>query len=233
QGTQLSNLISLSGDLKTLKKLKIVGVEPFEQALMQAEKTINAHNQKTTFDIEFQGINDFIENIDLRKYIDTKGKVIVNASLALHHIQSSDLRFNALKMVKSINPAAFILVEPNVDHFEPNFYRRFQNCYQHFYAVFQVIDKLNLSKDDKNAFKLFYGREIDDIIGKHEENRFEKHEPAYRWIEKLKYSGFNLKTDFFSFPIETPHGLKIDFQSEGFLGFSYGNETVLSIIYAN
>lgn len=233
QATQIANLVELSGDLKQLKKLQIVGVEPSERALMHAKRTMENLNEKTNFEIEFLGINDFIENIDLKKHVNSQGKIIVNASLALHHIQLSEKRFEVLKMIKSLNPLALFMVEPNVDHFEPNFYRRFQNCYQHFYAVFQVIDKLNLSEDDKNAFKLFYGREIDDIIGKHESTRFEKHEPAYRWIEKLEQSGFQAKTDFFAFPIETPIGLKIDIHKEGFLGFTFGNETVLSIIYAN
>lgn len=230
QGTQMLNLIELAKPLKTLKTLHIVGIEPFPDALEIAKKAINHAKNETSFDITFTEINDFAETADFS--FPVKGKLIINASLALHHIQYSEDRFATLKKLKQLKPDAFILIEPNVDHSEPNFYRRFQNCYQHFYNVFQVIDKLNLSKEHKNAFKLFYGREIEDIIGKQESSRFEKHDSAFRWIEKLNQVGFELKTDFFEFPIETPIGLKIGIHPEGFLGFTHGTETVLAIMYA-
>jgi hypothetical protein len=226
------NLINSTEELYHLKKMHVVGIEPSAEALKKAEKAIMSLNKDTQFEIDFIAINGFVENLDLKSLIQPKGKTIVNASLALHHIQTSEKRFNTLKALNELKPHAFLLTEPNVDHFEPNFYRRFENCYQHFYNIFRVIDKLELDKNTQNAFKMFYGREIEDIIGKNEENRFEKHEPAFRWIEKLKQVGFEVKGGFFRYPNKTVADLKINFHDEGFLGFTHESETILAIIYA-
>ncbi|MGE4288572.1 MAG: GRAS family protein [Salinivirgaceae bacterium] len=232
QGTQMANLIELATDLPVLKKLHVVGIEPSADALANAENNLKLLGESAPFTIHFYGVNAFAENFDFKIPAPEGDKIIVNASLALHHIQTSENRFATLQKIKNLKPDAFFLIEPNVDHFEPNFYRRFQNCYQHFYSIFQVIDKLDLKPDYKNAFKLFYGREIEDIIGKQDSSRFEKHEPAFRWIEKLNQAGFKLNTNYFDFPVETPIGLKIAMHPEGFLGFTYGTETVLAIMYA-
>jgi SAM-dependent methyltransferase len=232
QGTQMANLIELATDLPVLKKLHVVGIEPSSAALANAENALKLLAEKAPFAIQFYGVNAFAENFDFKIPAPKSDKIIVNASLALHHIQTSENRFATLQKIKNLQPAAFFLIEPNVDHFEPNFYRRFQNCYQHFYSIFQVIDKLDLKPDYKNAFKLFYGREIEDIIGKQDNSRFEKHEPAFRWIEKMNRTGFELNTNYFDFPVETPIGLKIAMHPERFLGFTYGTETVLAIMYA-
>ena len=232
QGTQIKNLIELSKGMDNLKKLKIVGIEPFNEALIKAEESICALREQVPFELVFCGINSFAESTDFGQFANEPGAVIVNASLALHHIQSLEQRSEVISKIRAIHPLAFLMIEPNVDHYEPDFYRRFQNCYRHFYSIFQVIDRLDIDIIDKNALKLFFGREIEDIIGKRDGDRYERHEPAYRWIEKLRQSDFKIKSDYFEMPIETQMGIKIQFQKEGFLGFTFESETVLSIIYA-
>jgi hypothetical protein len=232
QGTQIKNLLESSKELCNLKKLKIIGIEPFNDALVKASTDINAYDSELPFEIEFTGINEFVENIDFSKITRENETIIVNASLALHHIQSLKQRYDVIANIKSINPLAFLLIEPNVDHFEPDFYRRFQNCYRHFYSIFRVVDQLNIDIIDKNSLKLFFGREIEDIIGKRDKDRYERHEPAYRWIEKLTQNGFSIRNNFFSLPFETKSGINIAMHKEGFLGFSYDTETILAVIYA-
>lgn len=232
QGTQIINLLELSSELTQLKKIKIIGIEPFADALHKASDNIEACKNKLPFQVEFLGINDFAENIDFSQFRNENDIVIVNASLALHHVQTLDQRYNIIGKIKSIQPKAFLMIEPNVDHFEPNLYRRFHNSYQHFYNIFKVIDQLQIAQDNKNALKLFFGREIEDIIGKAETERYERHEPAYRWIEKLRQNGFTIKNDFAEIPDLTKYGIKTEIHQEGFLGFTYESETIISVIYA-
>lgn len=232
-GTQLMNIIELSKNLPQLKKITIVGIEPFSDALVLAEKNIKALQQSTAFEITFIGINDFAENIDFTTIPNIGGKIIVNASLALHHLQTQTQRSQTIANIKKINPTAFFLTEPNVNHFEPDFHQRFQNCYKHFYSIFQVIDRIDISETDKNALKLFFGREIEDIIGNEEKDRYERHEPATQWINKLNEVGFTLRNDLLKSPFETSEGLSIKNHPEGFCGFTYEDETVLSLMYAN
>lgn len=234
QGTQVVNIIEMAKKLPLLRRLNIVGIEPFAEALQQAGKNIQAFAGAVPFEINFTPICDFAENVDFEAIEHLRGKLIVNASLALHHIQSELLRNYTIDRVKAMNPNAFILIEPNVNHFETDFFQRFQNCYRHFHHIFQVIDQIeNLSNTDKNALKLFFGREIEDIIGKPDQDRYEKHEPATHWINRLKSSKFSIKSNFLQAPVSAGCGVEIRYHQEGFLGFTHGDETVLAVIYAN
>ncbi|MBL7798335.1 MAG: hypothetical protein JNJ90_17705 [Saprospiraceae bacterium] len=234
QGTQMLNIIEQAKSLSRLKKIHFVGIEPFGEALRHAEKNILARNGQVPFGISFTGIHDGAENVDFSALNGLRGKIIVNASLALHHIQSDRQRSDTFASIRQINPDALILIEPNVNHYEPDFFARFKNCYNHFYSIFQVIDHIeNLEQADKNALKLFFGREIEDIIGKEEKDRYEKHEPATHWIERLHQNRFSLRRDLLKVPVEAGCGVKISYHKEGFLGFTFKEETVLAVIYAN
>ena len=234
QGTQMLNLIKAAKWLGQLKKLHFVGIEPFGEALRQAEKNILAQNGQVPFEIRFKGIQDGAENVDFTTLGPLTGKIIVNASLALHHIQTDQKRTATIAQIRQINPQALLLIEPNVNHYEPDFFARFKNCYHHFYSIFQVIDRIeDIGQADKNALKLFFGREIEDIIGKTEKDRYEKHEPATHWIERLKQNRFSIKQHFSKIPTEAGCGVKIACHQEGFVGFTFQQETVLAILYAN
>lgn len=234
QGTQVLNIIERAKNIAGLEKLHIVGIEPFGDALAMAEKNILALNENVPFDITFTAIHDGVENVDFSMFKQLAGKIIVNASLALHHIQSDAKRSEVIAKVKSLNPGAFMLIEPNVNHFETDFYSRFQNSYRHFSHIFQVIDRIeNITISDKNALKLFFGREIEDIIGKEEKDRFEKHEPATHWINRLKMNGFSIKNDILKAPVTADCGVEINYHKEGFVGFTHEDETVAAIICAN
>ena len=234
QGTQMLNVVERAKGLTELKRLHIVGIEPFGEALAKAGETLLACNGQVPFEIRFTAIHDSVENMDFAALQNLGGKVIVNASLALHHIQSGEQRTATIAKIRQIKPDAFLLIEPNVNHYEPDFFARFRNCYHHFYSIFQVIDRLENTADvDKNALKLFFGREIEDIIGKEEKDRYERHEPAAHWISRLRENRFTLKNDFLKSPVEPGCGVEIAYHKEGFLGFTFQQETVLAVMYAN
>lgn len=233
-GTQVLNIIERCKKLDGLQKLHVIGIEPFGDALEKAGKLILAQNGQVPFDIRFTGIQDSVEKVDLTSITGLQGKIIVNASLALHHIQSDKKRQTTIAQIKALKPGAFFLIEPNVNHYEPDFFKRFVSSYHHFSNIFQVIDQIeHVSNDDKNALKLFFGREIEDIIGKEEQDRFEKHEPATQWIERLKQNQFNINSAALSGPTSAGCGVEIKYHQEGYIGFTHLTETVLAIIYAN
>lgn len=236
QGTQMLNLIRMLEEQSDLKKLTIIGVEPFEEALKTAQKKFAAIAAEVSFEINFIPWNVFVQDISKRNMMKNlspfRGELIINNSLALHHIQSLEQRDFVLDNMRDAEPRGILLIEPNIDHFEPDFHKRFKNCFQHFYHIFLVIDNLDIDRDAKNGLKLFFGREIEDIIGKTNEERYEKHEPAYRWIEKLKKSRFQMQNQFLKELPKVNSGIKLNYNEEGYLGFTYKEETVLSIMYA-
>jgi len=232
-GTQVCNVLELLKDNASLKKLVITGIEPGSEALLKAEKQVMEMQPQLPFRIEFRGIPGFAENMDLSAIDYGAENLIVNASLALHHIQKSESRNRLLSQVKLLNPMAFFLVEPNVNHFEPDFMKRFRNSFNHFYNLFKTIDGLEIEPNEKSALKLFFGREIEDILGKTETDRFEKHEPASNWIERLASTGYTLSSEQLSIPVQSEAGVNIRYSDPGFVGFSFENETILSVIYAS
>lgn len=232
-GTQMVNILELIKNNTSLEKLIIIGIEPFAEALSIAEKNICSYKDKVNFELEFVPVQEYAEQVDFKSLKNICGTVIVNASLALHHIQTEALRSKTIAGIKALNPVAFILTEPNVNHFESDFYSRFKNSYQHFHCLFKVIDQLEIDNQYKNGLKLFFGREIEDIIGKAESDRFEKHAPASQWIQLLKQNNFSTKNEMLSHAFIANPGVEIKYHNEGFIGFTYDNETALALIYAN
>ena len=231
-GTQVCNILTNATHLDNLEKLVIVGIEPSPEALAKAVAAIMAMKPQLPFAIELKPIVGFAEHIDLRMIDYGTPNIIVNASLALHHIQTSTLRNNVIAQLREINPLAFFLIEPNVNHFEPDFLQRIENAFNHFYSLFRTIDGLDINPNEKSSLKQFFGREIEDILGKPEESRFEKHEPAQHWLNRLHACGYDIKTHLLNAPVSFEAGVVIRQHPEGFLGFTFDSETVLSIIYA-
>ncbi|MBN2486034.1 MAG: hypothetical protein JXB34_08665 [Bacteroidales bacterium] len=236
QGIQMVHLLQKLNSLPKIKNVTIIGIEPFIDALEATGENFSRLKSQVNYNLHFEPWNIFIENIKeatfAEKLAPFNGEIIINASLALHHIQTLDNRLQVMSVLRSPSPKGIVLVEPNIDHFEPDFNRRFHNCYQHFYHIFQVIDNLNIDQYTKNGLKLFFGREIEDIIGHKNSERYEKHEPAFRWIEKLIHGGFAVQNNFLEKLPEVGSGIDLYFNESGYLGFRYKSETVLSVIYA-
>jgi hypothetical protein len=232
QGVQMLNLLEQAKSLPNLKFVRVIGIEPFADALLATEYKMQAFGLQAPFQLEFTGICDFAENVDFTQFKNTYRPVIINASLALHHIQSSEARNQTLCSIRALNPLSLLMIEPNVNHVEPNYLLRSRNCYNHYYNLFKVIDLLEISIEDKNALKLFFGREINDVLGNEDAHRFERHEQASVWIQRLKENGFSNNSNLLTIPTSGEYGVTIHHHPEGFLGFTFEQETILSVLYA-
>lgn len=232
QGVQMMHVLQAANNITTLKKVNIIGIEPFADALSTAQKNIDDLKKSLNFQVNFRPINQFIEEINFSELVIGPCKLIVNASLALHHIQSSEKRNDVLKDIKSLNPFLFLLIEPNVNHMEVDINKRFENCYNHYYNLFLVIDKLPIEDNEKYILKRFFGREIEDVLGKNEWDRYEKHELANTWIQRLQNAGFTLNPHLLHSPVQSELGVNIAIHENSFIGFTHETETILAVISA-
>jgi hypothetical protein len=159
---------------------------------------------------------------------------IINASFALHHIGNLggvDVRNQILKRLRAMNPIGLVLSEPNIDHMEQDFEKRFYNCWNHFNITFDVIDELDLAPQEKDALKVsFFGREIADILGNPEDQRVERHETAKSWLRRLKECGYK-PYQAVVLP-DTSSSVVKAVKHEGHIGLDYGTETIVSVICA-
>ena len=202
-GMQVVNVLQLlAGQADTqIKHLTIVGIEPFADALQTAEKSFSSI--KLPFQITFRPHVAFIEKMmlaEIRALLPSAyDSLTVNASFALHHIQRAAHREAVFRHIHDLVPKAFVLSEPVSDHFEPHYATRFQNAVKHYGLVFEVIDSLDITLQEKAALKLFFSREIDDVLGHEEDVRVEKQYATHQWLALFKSTGFTLEKPLTSF----------------------------------
>src|SRR5690606_18749845 len=165
-GTQMLHILERAKELEHLRKLTLIGIEPFENALCTAEEKIMQYKNQVGFELEFIAVREYIERTDLSTFADVNSAMIVNASLALHHIKTEADRNWVISAIHALQPKAFLLIEPNVNHFTNDLATRMLNSDDHFLGVFRVIDRLDASAEDKTGLKLFFGRELEDILSK-------------------------------------------------------------------
>ena len=232
-GTQMLHILDRAKTLTHLRKLTIIGIEPFEDALRTAGEKIMQYKELVGFELEFVPVPEYIERVDLSQYRPVHGACIVNASLALHHIKADEDRDRVIAGIRALKPEAFLLIEPSVNHFTDDLAARMLNSYEHFIGIFRVIDRLDASDEDKNGLKLFFGRELEDILSKaDDEERYEKHEPVSSWLYRLKQCGFVPDSTLLLSEPKQVLGVKIQPFSKGYVGFSEQEETILSVILA-
>ena len=237
RGIQIARLIDeLAATRTRLKHLTVVGVEPFAEAIAFAETLIRQAAEKAPFSVEFVPVVSLVEDLApdalLRTFPKHYDSLVINSSLTLHHLPTVWQRQSFFHLMRSFRPNALLLTEPHSDHLEPDWRLRTLNAYDHYRAVFGVIDGLAIDRAAKNGLKMFFGREIDDVVGHPDENRFEKHQEAQQWVQYLQKSDFQLLPDFeipIAFPLE-PITLRI--HPAGYLVLEHAGVTVLSIFRA-
>jgi len=237
-GKQLCSLLKTLAKTRAnkLAHLTIIGMEPFSEALAKGKAQVDELAQSLPFGIDFIPFNGFIEKTKTEELLDLIPKendgIIVNASFALHHIQRRAERLEAFQKLFKAGVDSIVLTEPHADHMEPVFTKRFENCLHHYRLLFNIIDNLDIKEKEKGALKLFFSREVEDVIGKGEEERVERHDLPGRWIDKLRKSGFEAVHHCLpNYNGEMGGRLRLSYHRGGYWQFEYEGESVISLMH--
>jgi hypothetical protein len=237
-GFQVANIIEgLSKKVGVaVQHLTIIGIEPFADAVATAHGNIKRVSTNAPFTVNLVMKVAFIEQFslaDLQQLLPLNHDgVYVNASFALHHIQQKSQRKTVFEILKALDVKAFVLSEPNSDHYEHIYPKRFQNCVHHYGILFQIIDTLPIIATEKAALKLFFSREIDDVLGNSESVRVEKHYAIEQWVELFAKTGFQLQkrpAHFEYTQLNSTH-LQIDLPNR--YATVFGDEEITSLFWA-
>lgn len=122
--------------------------------------------------------------------------VAVNSVLQLHRLladapSSGDARAPidaVLECVASVRPRVFTVVEQEADHNKPGFLDRFTEALFYYSAVFDSLDAASGGAGDAAA-EAYLEREICDIVCGEGAGRRERHEPLWRWRDRLGRTG--------------------------------------------
>lgn len=233
RGLQTVSLMRMLQDMRpALRRLTIIGIEPFQEARIAAEESIGRQATTMPFQTVFHPVDGFAEQIhpDILQplFPPVYDRLLVNSSLTLHHLQATVQRESFFRTIHELGAAAIYLTEPDTDHCTEELLTRSRNAYRHFGAVFQVIDNLAITVKEKNGLKLFFGREIEDIVARDSTQRYERHEPAYRWLYYLKNAGYIHSP----FTVPVPEEKNVWIKNSGSLDIGYKETSVLSLIKA-
>ncbi|HEY8876314.1 MAG TPA: GRAS family protein, partial [Roseateles sp.] len=138
-----------------LRELTVIGIEPAQAALEMAQTQLEQAGRDLGLALRVLPVLGSVESLEEAQWALIRGVCtgtapIINASFALHHIdddgQGRDQRQCVLQRLRELDPALLVLAEPDVDHLETALYPRFRNCFAHFSAVFDTLDRLDLAQ---------------------------------------------------------------------------------------
>mgnify|MGYP003592499331 CR=1 FL=1 len=198
KGAQMLALLrALAAAPGRLRRLRIVALDPGAPALAEAQAAIEALAPALPFAVEVRPLRALIERCDpalLREALGANEGVTINAAYALHHTAHApgdpELRTQLLRQLAGLRPRMFTLIEPNANHDTELLTRRVHSCWEHFGTVFDLVDQSEATPLEKFAVKrLFFGREVRDILGTSDAFRCERHEPYESWLLRLAKAG--------------------------------------------
>ncbi|MGV9384641.1 GRAS family protein [Nonomuraea sp. NPDC003707] len=216
-------------------RLTVIGVDPAAASLRQAEQAI----RDTGVMLDFHGVPRLAEHMtgeDWDLVRRAPRPLVMNAAFALHHLRDSpsgvDERNTFFERLRAAEPDVVVLCEPDSDHHRVALPERFHNSWEHFHAVFQLIDALEVTAADRNAMKLFFRREVADIVGTADDKeRYERHEPTATWLARLRAAGFHpMPVPSSAVPeAATPAAIRQDPDS---VRIGFEGESLVAVLYA-
>ncbi|MES2299796.1 MAG: GRAS family protein [Pseudomonadota bacterium] len=148
--------------------------------------------------IRFTPVLKAVEDIDFKALMPQQaGYTIVNASLALHHILPDELqadggRQHVLAQIQALRPDLFVLVEPDSDHNNLSAGATIVEAMAHYMTVFQTLDHFLGDSAQLGVIEsAFFGREMHNILGHLDAQRYERHERHAQWAQRLQRLGFH------------------------------------------
>ena len=198
KGAQVIALLgALAADPGRLRRLRVVALDPSLASLGEAQVAIAVAARGLPFVVEVVPLHGLVENFEvdaLRAALGEPDGVVINAAYALHHtthaLNDQHSRTELLRRLAALRPRVYTMVEPNANHDTEQLTRRVHSCWQHFAAVFDLVDRSDATPLEKFAIKeKFFGREVRDILGTSDTFRCERHETCESWLLRLTKAG--------------------------------------------
>jgi hypothetical protein len=234
---EVSLLYLLATQRRLPRKLNVIAIEPDAGSLLEAGESLAEAAMTLGLELEFHPVHKVVEELedsDWRFFASFGAPMVVLGAFAVHHVRSrvgTAARDALFHRLRALEPDAVVLCEPSSNHNSPSLRDRFEASWHHFGLTFRIIDGLEIPDAEKSSMKMFFAREIEDILANAEETRCERHEPVDVWVQRLRDAGFAPCVDFgmVGTPASGPVRVAV---REGYLGLDYGDETLVAIVCA-
>lgn len=233
QEVALLRMMAREGTLP--ERLTVIAVEPNAHCLAEAERALRETAESLELDLRFRGIRAAIEELTPQQWATLRpdeSPLIVHAAFAMHHIRETPMggRDAVFARLRAIDAEAVILCEPNANHHTNSFFHRFESAWEHFSRTFALIDRLDVTPRERRSMKLFFTREIEDILANDDDARCERHEPTMTWVARLARSGFHPSQDLTV--AAGPEEWITTSAHRGYVGLDFEGTTLVSIVAA-
>jgi Fe2+ transport system protein FeoA len=234
---EVALLYQLGTQRRLPRKLNVIAIEPDAGSLLEAGESLAEAALMLGVDLEFHPVHKVVEELDdadWRFFGSFGAPLVALSAFAVHHVRSTgrgSARDAFFRRLRALAPDAVVLCEPSSDHDSPSLRERFEAAWHHFGLTFRLIDELEIGDAEKSAMKMFFAREIEDILGNAEETRCERHEPVDAWVRRLREAGFVPCTDFGLVGRSSAGPVRVAVRN-GYLGLDYGDETLVAIVCA-
>ncbi|MFM7839441.1 MAG: GRAS family protein [Chitinophagaceae bacterium] len=234
RGVQLMRMLQHLQAHLSLSSITVIGVELIREALEHTTQLMEQATKQAPGELRFIPLNSTLESLqrnEVAQYIPASCDfVFVNASLSLHHLQQQDERKILFQKVSSWKPDLFTIIEPNAATFTEHFETRLYNAAEHFNALYNFTDTLELKPEEKRTLKMFFSNDFFDPLALPEAHRFEKLERAERWIEYGDQAGLrSFALDEWAKPIHIRE-IQISGSPQPFINFNYRGVDLLATI---
>jgi hypothetical protein len=171
-------------------------------------------------ELTYVHFEETLEELDRNRFaIQTGETLIVNAALALHHLQETE-RDIALCEIRNMNPDLFVLVEADSAHHQLPFMPRLLEAVRHYGTLYDVFDTLFPADMPERVIieQSFFGREIINVLAVAEKSRYERHERLEAWIQRAQRAGFTpydatLREPIAGIPFHPKFSIRGDYQT--------------------
>ena len=220
------------------RKLNLIAVEPDAGSLLEAGAALAEAAGMLGVELDFHPVHKVVEELDEEDWTffgSFGAPLVVLGSFAVHHIRpqpGGSARDALFRRLRALEPDAVVLCEPSSNHDAPSLLDRFEASWRHFGLTFRIIDELeDVPAAAKAAMKMFFAREIEDILANAEESRCERHEPVESWVRRFRDAGFTPCGDWGLFELPEAGAVRV-VPRDGYLGLEYGDETLVAILCA-
>lgn len=234
---EVALLYLLATQRRLPRKLNVIAIEPDAGSLLEAGAALAEAAETLGMELDFHPVHKVVEELDeedWRAFGSFGAPLVVLGAFAVHHVRSAPgarAREALFHRLRALEPDAVVLCEPSSNHDSPSLLERFEAAWNHFGLTFRIIDGLEVADRDKAAMKMFFAREIEDILANAEETRCERHEPVDAWVRRFREAGFTPCADWGM--VGAPAGGPVRVAArDGYLGLDYGDETLVAILCA-
>jgi hypothetical protein len=200
KGAQLERLLkSIAAPGSATRRVDVLALDPDPNNLADSRARLARTADQLGLELVYEPLEGLLETLELGTLQARRRalaeNLFINSAFTLHHTMHAVgdrwRRNQILANLHALGPRLITLVEPNADHDVEDLRARCSNCWQHFGAVFELIDNSDLSPAQRFAIKeKFFGREIRDIFGVADSHRCERHESFESWLLRLWRAGF-------------------------------------------